>query len=191
MNFSRRAATTSRPIITWSLWEEINTQYLHDIASAIRTCNIPDELILNADQPPSKYIPTINVTMAEQGTAHIPARGGDDKRAIAVTVIQSLSSKMLPFQIIYTGKKERCLPKNATDKKNFLFSYNETHWSNEVKTLTSIGKIIAPYLENVKKELQLPNDQKSLLVLDALKGQDTPRVQETFAELGAVVMMVP
>ena len=31
MNFSQRAATTSRPIFTLSLWEEINTQYLHDI----------------------------------------------------------------------------------------------------------------------------------------------------------------
>ena len=31
MNFSRRAASTSRPIITRSLWGEINTQYLHDM----------------------------------------------------------------------------------------------------------------------------------------------------------------
>ena len=52
MNLSRRAATTSRPIITRSLWEEINTQHLHYIASAVRTYNIPDELILNAHQTP-------------------------------------------------------------------------------------------------------------------------------------------
>ena len=35
MNFSRRAATTSRPIIIRSLWEVIHTQYLHDIVSAV------------------------------------------------------------------------------------------------------------------------------------------------------------
>ena len=133
MNFSRRAATKSRPIITRSLWEEINTQYLHDIASAVRTYNIPDELMLNADQTPSKYVPTTNVTMAKQGTAHTPFRRKDDKRAITVTVIQSLSGKMLPFQIIYTGKTERCFPKNATGKENFPFSYNEEHWSNEAE----------------------------------------------------------
>ena len=143
------AATTSRPIITRSLWEDINTQYLHDIASAVRTYNVPNELILNANQTPSKYVPTTNVTMAEQGTAHIPARGREDKRAITVTVIQSLSGKMLPFQIIYTGKSERCLPLE--------------HWSNEVETLSLIDKIIAPYIENLKNELQFPNNKKSLL----------------------------
>ena len=76
---------------------------------------------MNADQTPSKYLPTTNVVMAEQGTEHVPVRGGDDKGAITVTVIRSLSGKMLPFQIIYTGKTERCLPKNATGKENFLF----------------------------------------------------------------------
>ena len=35
MNFSRGAATTSRSVITRSLWEEINTQYLHDIVSVV------------------------------------------------------------------------------------------------------------------------------------------------------------
>ena len=91
--------------------------------------------------------------MAEQGTGHIPVRGGDDERAITVTVIQSLSGKMLPFQIIYNGKTERCPLKNATGKENFLFSYNEKHWSNVVETLSLKDKIIAPYNENVKKEL--------------------------------------
>ena len=103
-NFSRRAATTSRPITTQSLWEEIYTQYLHNIASAVRTYSIPDVLILKTDQTPSKYVTTTNVAMAEQETAHIPVRGGADERATTVTVIQSLSGKMLPFQIIYTGK---------------------------------------------------------------------------------------
>ena len=127
--------------------------------------------------------------MAEQETVRIPVRGGDDKRAITVTVIQSLSGKMLAFQIIYTGKTERCLPKNDTGKENFLFSYNEEHWSNEGEALSLIDKIIAPYIENVKKALQVPNDQKSLK-WDALKGEGTSIVQERLAELGVVVVVV-
>ena len=98
---------------------------------------------------------------------------------------------MLLFQIIYTGKTEICLPKNATCKENFLFSYNEKHWSNEVETLSLIDNIIAPYIENVKKKLQVPNDQKLPLFWDAFKGQVTPRFQERLAELGVVVVMVP
>ena len=151
MNFSRRAATTSKTVITWSLWEEINSQYLHDIASAVQTNIISDELILKEDQTPSKYVPTTNVTMAEQGTAHIPIRGRDDKQALTVTVIQSLSCKMLHFQNIYAGKTEKCLLKNATGKENFLFLYDGKHWSNEVEKLPLVDKIISPYIENVKK----------------------------------------
>ena len=54
-----------------------------------------------------------------------------------------------------------------------------------------IDKIIALYIENVKKELQVPNYQKSFFIWDAFKGQVTPRVQERLAELVVVVVMVP
>ena len=94
---------------------------MHDISSAVRTYNIPDELILNPDQALSKYVPTTNVTMAEKRTARIPVRGGDDKHSITVTVIQGLSGKMLPFQIIYTRKTEINFPKNAKVKKISYF----------------------------------------------------------------------
>ena len=113
--------------------------------------------------------------MAEQGTAHIPVRGGDDKRDISETVIQSLSDKILPFQIIYNEKTERCLPKNDTGKESFLFPYNEKHWSNDVVTWSLIDKIVAPYIENVKKELRVPDNQKSLLMWDAFIRQGTSR----------------
>ena len=53
-----------------------------------------------------------------------------------------------------------------------------------------IEKIIAPYIENVKKDLEVPNYQKSLLIWYAFKGQGTPRVQERLVELGVVVVMV-
>ena len=139
------------------------------------------------------YVPTTNMTMAEQGTAHIPVGRGDDTRAITVTVIPSLKGKILPSQIIYTGKTEICLPKNATGKENVLFSYNEKHRSNEVETLALIDKIIPPYIENVKKELQVPNDHKSFLIRDAFKRQGIPRVQVRLAELdlGMVVVVTP
>ena len=41
------------------------------------------------------------------------------------------------------------------------------------------------------QELQVPNDQKSLLIWDAIKGQGTPRVQEKLPELVVVAVMVP
>ena len=71
MKFSRRASTTSRPAITRSVWEEAKEQYLHNIASKVSEHNIPNELILNADQTQSKYVSTSKVTMAETGKKNV------------------------------------------------------------------------------------------------------------------------
>ena len=66
MNTSRRMVTTSRPMVTSSLWEEVITQLHNDLASAVLKCNIPDELNINIDQTPSKFVPTENFTIAEK-----------------------------------------------------------------------------------------------------------------------------
>ena len=71
MNFTRRIVTTSRPIVTKSLWIETRTQFLHDIAHAVANYDIPNELIINVDQTPSKYVPTESVTMTEKNSKHI------------------------------------------------------------------------------------------------------------------------
>ena len=66
MKFSRRAATTSKPVITRSLWVETTSHDLHNISDEVLLYDIPDELIINVDQAPSKYATTDNVTMAAQ-----------------------------------------------------------------------------------------------------------------------------
>ena len=88
MNMSRHMVTTSRPIVTPSLWEEVRTQFHNDIASAVLKYNIPDELILNIDQTPSKFVPTENVTVAETGSKHVSRKDGNDKRGITVTSLE-------------------------------------------------------------------------------------------------------
>ena len=79
MNMSRRMVTTSRPIVTSSLWEEVRTRFHNDNASAVLKYNITDELILNNDQTPSKFVLAENVTMAETGSKHVSRKGGNNK----------------------------------------------------------------------------------------------------------------
>ena len=86
MNFICRAVTTSRPVITRSLWNEVRSRYLFEIIDLTLKHNIPDELIINADQTPSKFVATDNVTMAKKGEKHISRAGATDKRAITVTL---------------------------------------------------------------------------------------------------------
>ena len=70
-----------------------------DIVSAIMKYEIPgeipDEIIINVDQTPSKFVTTENVTIAETSR-----KGRNDKRSITVTLAQSLSGEIFPFQLI-------------------------------------------------------------------------------------------
>ena len=97
----------SIPIVTSSLWEDVGTQLHNDIASAVLKYNIPDKLILNIDQTPSKFVPTKNVTMAETDSKHVSRKSGNDKRGITVTLSETIAGKILPFQLIYTGKTDK------------------------------------------------------------------------------------
>ena len=86
MKFSRRAGTTSRLVITGSLWIETKLLCLYDISNIVLPCNIPDKLIINANQTPSKYFATDNVTTAAKREKHIYRTGSNDKRSITVTL---------------------------------------------------------------------------------------------------------
>ena len=90
MKFSYCAVTTSRPVITRSLWAEMRSQFLHEITDKVFQQNIPDELIINVDQTASKFVATDNITVAVKGKKYILRAGATDKRAITVTFCESL-----------------------------------------------------------------------------------------------------
>lgn len=71
MNMSRRMTMPSRSVVVSSFWEEVRTQFNNDIASAVLKYSRPDELVLNIDQTPSKYVLTENVTMVETRSKHV------------------------------------------------------------------------------------------------------------------------
>ena len=190
MKFLRRAVTTSRPVITRSLWVEVRSQFLYEITDKVLKHNIPDELIINVDQTPSKFVATDNVTMAAKGEKHISRAGATDKRAITVTLSESQHGHILPFLLIYTGKMQRSLP-NVTFPDGFCLAYNQKHWSNETETIRLIEDVLVSYIEKVKEEKFLPPSQKSLLLWDAFKAQSTPKVMDILSSYGTESVMVP
>ena len=183
-------ATTTRPNITRLIWYEIRHLFLHDIAEFVIKYQIPDELIINVDQTPSKLVSVNKVTMAEKGSKHVSKFGISDKRAITVTLCQTLKCKMLPFQLIYTGKTQRSLP-SVKFPKGFCLSFNESHWSNEKETLRLLNKIIKPYIEKMKVKLGLLAEQLTLLIWDSFLAQECESVKDRLDELGIVFVLVP
>ena len=128
--------------------------------------------------------------MAARGAKHISRAEATDKRAITVTLCESLDGLMLPFQLIYTGKTERSLP-NFDFPRGFCLSFNEKHRSNETETIRLINDVLLPYIEKVKAKKAFPEAQKSLLVWDASKAQSTPEVMDTLPTFGIETVMVP
>ena len=137
MIFSRRAVTISRSVIIRSFWAEVRPQFLYEITDKVLQQNIPDKLIINVDKTASKFVANDNITMAAKWEKHISRAGVTDKRAITVTLCESLDGCMLPFQLIYTEKSERSLP-DFTSPDGFYLAFNQKHWSNETKTIRLI-----------------------------------------------------
>ena len=96
--------------------------------------------------------------MAEKSSKHVNRKGSTDKRGITVTLAETLSGQILPFQLIYTGKASRSLP-NVEFPAGFSLRYNEKHWSNKAETMARLKKIIYPYITKVKEELGLPESR--------------------------------
>ena len=57
--------------------------------------------------------------------------------------------------------------------------------------LRLIDEILLPYIEKVKKEHNLPDYQKSLLIWDAFRAQSTATVMENISTHGIQTVLVP
>ena len=132
---------------------------------------IPPELVLNADQTPCSYVSVGRMTMAARNSLSVPIKGLTDKRNITLTFFITLSGQFLPMQVIYQGKTTASQPRGFKFPKGFSISQNPKHYSNEHETLTLIDKVVAPYVERKRKELELAPTQKALLIWDVFKGQ--------------------
>ena len=91
-------------------FEVVKKAYLNKIKVAVVDGKIPPELIINFDQSSVNVVPSSQWTQAEKGSTRVEVSGYDDKRQITITVAGTLSVEFLPFQILYTGKTERCRP---------------------------------------------------------------------------------
>ena len=152
--------------------------------------NIPNELIIDADQSPCRFVATDNITRIAQGEKHVSRRGEADKKSNTMTLCESFDIAIPPFQLIYTGKTERSLP-NVDFLQGLCFAFNEKHWVNETETVCLINDVLVPYIEKVKEEKALLEAQKNFFVWDAFKAQSTAKVMDRLSKVGIESVMVP
>ena len=128
--------------------------------------------------------------MEEKGAKCVDCVGLDDKRQIIAVICATLSGFFLLFQVIYQGKTTASLPRYSFPD-DWNVTYTPNHWSNEVKTLEYITKVILPYVEGKQTELKLQRDQPALVIYDEFKGQLTDAVHSLLDSNHIYVVKVP
>ena len=91
--------------------------------------------------------------MDKEGAQRVELAGKDDKHQLTAVFGGSMAV-VLPPQLINQGKPHWCIPKlKFPDDWDVTFSAN--HWSNEGTMTDYIEKILLPYVEGKRQELQL------------------------------------
>ncbi len=93
---------------------------------------------------------------------------GDDKRQITVCVASSLHGDMLPLQLIFAGKTERCLPPRtqSVDSEGVHLTYSENHWSSQKTMQEWVKCVLLPYAHSRIQEHKVSAQSRIILVLD-------------------------
>ena len=65
MNYTRQKGNTSKFALRDDIRNENELLFHHQILEKVERCDIPNSLILNFDQAPSKYVPVASTTLAK------------------------------------------------------------------------------------------------------------------------------
>ena len=156
VGFRRQAATTSEVEISDSAKKEEGLLHHYRITSIVQKNKIPESLVINNDQTPSKYVQVGRFTKAPKGEKKVGVAGIADKRNITFTLTVTMDGKALPFQAIYKRKTKQSLPK-VTFTTDFSLSANMKHHSNTEEVLKHLKEIVIPYVEAERKKTGNPD----------------------------------
>ena len=188
MNYTRRKGTTSKVALPDGIRKENELLFYHQIVEKVEHYDLPDSLILNFDQTPSKYVPVASTTLAKRNSKQVCIKESDDKRLIIATFTITMDGKFLGLQLIYGGETNQSLPRYQFPK-DFSLSVNPKHYSNEKKSLKLINEIVLPYVTEERQRLFQPN-QKALVIYDVFKGQITDKVLSRYKDSNIEVVFL-
>ncbi|CAC5413807.1 unnamed protein product [Mytilus coruscus] len=174
-------------------FDEIRQEYISKINNVREKHHIPDTLIINWDQTGCQLVPGGDWTMEKEGTQQISISGLDDKRQITLLLAVSMSGDLLPQQLIYPGKTDRCLPKGVDFPSTWDVTCTETHWSNEDTMIQFVNNVIVPYVDEIRDSMPLNNSttQKAIAIFDVFKAHRGERLLDLLKANDIVPLFVP
>ena len=109
----RLCYTKTKTTLFKAEFELAKKAYLKSIKTAVADGKIPKELVINWHQT------GVNVVPASQWTQNWRS---------TITVAGAMSGQILPFQVLYEGKTERCHPSNSAFPEGFDIGIPLNHW---------------------------------------------------------------
>lgn len=187
--FKRRRATTGKIPFRKNFIAEQRLRFTAEIAKHVGENDVSRRLIINWDQTSLKFVPTGQWTMEKQGTVKVPISGMSDKRCITAVVAGCADGTMLPFQLIYGGKTERCHPSVPLPTGTHV-THNPSHYANEETMLEYAKQILLPYLNKTREQLGNA-EMPAVLIFDSFRGHTTEAVHKALLEMNCICVPVP
>ena len=164
--------------------------FVDRIADVVREFHIPPELVINLDETGVKIVPVSTWTLEKKGVTQVPIVGIEDKQQITAVLATTLDGQLLPPQLLYEGRTNRCHPAVAFPKDWDIF-HSKNHWSNGDTMLRYIEQVLLPWAEKWRSELGVRPNQRVLVIMDVFKSHSTPAVLEKMKDGHLKVVFVP
>ena len=100
------------------------------------------------------------------------------------------SGQLLPPQLLYQGKTDKCLPAAVNFPKDWDVHHSPNHWSNTETMVRYIDTIINPYVESQRKAFSLPQ-QQALCIFDVFKAHQAEEVLQKLKSNNIHCVFVP
>ena len=102
----------------------------------------------------------------------------------------SSTGKISTYSIDLHWTTSRSLPKYDFPA-SFSVGFTKNHWSDTDKSMEFFDEIIFPYLQQIKEEKGLPQEQHSIVIMDTFKGQDNGILKEFCSKNRCEIVIVP
>jgi hypothetical protein len=124
----------------------------------------------------------------QQGSQQVSIKGLDDKCQITLLLATTKSGALLPLQVIYPGKTNRCLPKGVTFPDNWDVTQTESHWSNEETMIQFVDNFIIPYIDDIPL---FEKSEKTVAIFDVYKAHRDDKLLNHLKANNIIPLFVP
>uniref|UniRef100_A0A1X7VDC2 DDE-1 domain-containing protein n=1 Tax=Amphimedon queenslandica TaxID=400682 RepID=A0A1X7VDC2_AMPQE len=189
MNYTQRRGTTKAKVSV-PAFNQAKELFLLEVFDVVAMNEIPIHLIFNWDQTGLNLVPVSSWTMTSKESKCVEIQSLADKRQITCVFCGTLLAEFLPPQLIYSGKRDRCLP-TFKFPEDWLISHTQSQWSNKSTMISYIEEVIVPFLEKKREQINVDQDQSTLAIFDCFKGQLTEKVCQYLEENDIHSVLIP